>query len=167
MSTGAFDLVDILSKAGVGIITGVIAAIVTAKAALNRFYHEKSWEKKNQAYNDLVGNLFELKMFYRDLKKRSFLERKGKVYADGDEIDWGLCENLQRAIQRQLALAPISLSKTTDDLVKQFFEDDQSQDWALYVEGMPSEVVYDEKVKLLQKVIDEITVDAKQELKFR
>ncbi|WP_318357679.1 hypothetical protein [Enterobacter sp.] len=167
MSTGTFDLADFLSKAGVGIITGFIAAVVTAKVALNRFYREKSWEKKSQAYNDLVGNLFELQIFYRDVKKRNFLERKGKVYAEGDEINWELGENLQISIKRQLALAPISLSKTTYALVEQFFEDSQSQDWALYIEGMPSEVVHDEKVKLLQKLINEITADAKHELKFR
>lgn len=45
MSASTFDIVDFFLKAGVGVITGTVAAIVTAKFALNRFYREKWWEK--------------------------------------------------------------------------------------------------------------------------
>lgn len=161
----AFDAVDFWSKVGVGIITGAVAAFLTAIITLKRFYHDKWWERKHQAYNDLVNNLFELQLFFRDARNRSRQERMGRSFSE--DLDWERSVNLHIAIQRQLALAPISLSKKTNDLVHDFFEKSHSQDWSMYNENMPSEVVYDEKVKLLKNVIHEITHDAKKELKFR
>lgn len=165
MPGSAFDAVDFWSKVGVGIITGAVAALLTAKITLKRFYHDKWWERKHQAYNELVNNLFELQVFFREAKNRSRKERMGRVGLE--ELDWERSVNLHIAIQRQLALAPISLSKKTNDLVHDFFEESHSQDWSMHMEGMPAEVVYDEKVKLLKNVIHEITHDAKKELKFR
>lgn len=167
MPAGTFDVMDFISKAGVGVITGVIAAIVTANVALRRFYHEKWWEKKSQSYNELVGNLFELQIFFRGVRRRYRKERMGRIFTDDEAIDWDKSEALYIAIQRQLALAPISLSSKTDSLVKQFFEQSQSKTWEMHNEGMPEEVIYEEKIKLLQRVINEIAHDAKEELKFR
>ncbi|MGR4047925.1 hypothetical protein [Kosakonia cowanii] len=165
MPGAAFDAIDFWSKVGVGIITGAVAALLTAKITLKRFYHEKWWERKHQAYNDLVNNLFELQVFFRNASNRARKERMGKSFSE--DLDWERSVNLHIAIQRQLALAPISLSKKTNDLVHDFFEQSHSQDWSMHNENMPSEVVYDEKVKLLKNVIHEITHDAKKELKFR
>ncbi|EOZ1383282.1 TPA: hypothetical protein O8U61_001694 [Enterobacter bugandensis] len=165
MLGSAFDAVDFWSKVGVGIITGAVAALLTAKITLNRFYHDKWWERKHQAYNDLVNNLFELQVFYREAKKWSRKDRMGAIGLE--DPDWERSVNLRIAIQRQLALAPISLSKKTNGLLHDFFEKSNSQDWSMHMESMPAEVVYDEKVKLLKNVIHEITHDAKKELKFR
>ncbi|HAV1807143.1 hypothetical protein [Enterobacter sp. V87_3] len=167
MPAVSFDVMDFLSKAGVGIITGVIAAIVTANVALRRFYHEKWWEKKSQSYNELVGNLFELQVFFEDVRRHYRRERQGKVTMFDEDIPWDKGESLRIAIQRQLALAPISLSAKTNDLVKHFFEQSSTKLREMFKEGMPQEEIYDERIKLLQQVINEIAHDAKKELKFR
>lgn len=165
MPGSAFDAVDFWSKVGVGIITGAVAALLTARITLKRFYHDKWWERKHQAYNELVNNLFELQVFFRDAKNRARKERMGKT--EHEDLDWERSVNLHIAIQRQLALAPISLSKKTNDLVNYYFEQSHSQDSSMYKENMPAEVVFDEKVTLLKNLIHEITHDARKELKFR
>lgn len=167
MSAGTFDVMDFLSKAGVGILTGVIAAIVTANVALRRFYHEKWWEKKSQSYNELVGNLFELQVFFQSVRRHYRRVQQGKETIFDETIDWDKGESLNIAIQRQLALAPISLSTKTDGLIKHFFEQSSTKFREMFKEGMPQEEIYDERIKLLQQVINEIAHDAKKELKFR
>lgn len=84
-----------------------------------------------------------------------------------EDIPWDKGESLRIAIQRQLALAPISLSAKTNDLVKHFFEQSSTKLREMFKEGIPQEEIYDERIKLLQQVINEIAHDAKKELKFR
>lgn len=47
----------------VPILTGVAAAWFTARFALNRFYHEKWWEKKHTAYSQLIDDLIEIEKY--------------------------------------------------------------------------------------------------------
>lgn len=167
MPASAFDAMDFWSKVGVGIITGAIAALVTAKVTLRRFYHEKWWERKHQAYNELVNNLFELQLFYKQAVRVSVRARKRNGHAEEEKLDWDKSADLYSAIQRQLALSPISLSNKTETLVNDFFKNSHAKSLEYFEEGMPEEIVYEEKVSMLKEVIREITHDAKKELKFR
>jgi len=62
MTSNTFDYIDFFSKVGVGSITGIIAAYFTTRITLSRFYNEKWWERKNQAYTELVNNLFKMQL---------------------------------------------------------------------------------------------------------
>lgn len=170
MSGSIFDVVDFLSKAGVGIITGAVAAVVTAKVALNRFYHEKWWEKKHTAYNQLVDDLIELKSLYGQAyyyAEEEYNAGKNDKPRKGRTIDWKRYHQLLRQVQRHYVLAPISLSQSTKELLSRFIEKDADIEHNVTVEGYPKFMAYSDLSGETQKIIDAIVMDAEKELKFR
>ncbi|EOC1127162.1 hypothetical protein [Cronobacter sakazakii] len=170
MAVGTFDLMDFLSKAGVGLITGVVAAIVTAKVALKRFYHEKWWEKKHIAYNQLVDDLIELKSLYGQAHyyaEEKYNAGKNDKPREGRTVDWKRYHQLLRQVQRHFVLAPISLSQSTKELLSRFIEKDAGIEHNVAVDGYPEFMAYSDMSGETQKIIDAIVMDAKKELKFR
>ena len=61
-------LLDLLSKIAIGaviaIVASIITAIITARLALRRFYSEKWWEKKAEAYSAIIESLHHMKRYY-------------------------------------------------------------------------------------------------------
>lgn len=154
----------------VPITTGVVAAWFTASFALNRFYHEKWWEKKHSSYNQLIENLFEIKAIY--IKANVFYERCYKAQRQNmpepqGDFDWRRFYEVSAQIHRFYAIAPISLSHNTRLLLANFFKNESDSDYSVYEEGYPDFVAYDDMAKATQKLIDAIVLDAKTELKFK
>lgn len=170
MSASTFDVVDFFSKAGIGVITGVVAAIVTAKVALNRFYHEKWWEKKHASYNQLIDILFEIKAIY-DYASDYYEEvaesgRRLTAMPEGN-VDWIRFRELKAQMHRFYALAPISLSPSSRRLLEEFFKEDIAMQHSVWEEGYPDFVAYNDMSVSTKKLIDAIVEDAKAELKFK
>ncbi|WP_150547039.1 hypothetical protein [Citrobacter amalonaticus] len=167
MPTSTFEVVDFISKAGVGVITGAVAAAITAKFALNRFYREKWWEKKHAAYNQLIDNLFELHLLHRKVIVSIRLERYlGEVEQEKDRVKerWN---ELEIAIKRALVLSPITLSEKTKEQIQKYLNEISSRDFRLYKNKERMDKVYSQDAKVLDDVIATITQDAKEELKFK
>lgn len=170
MSASTFDIVDFFSKAGVGVLTGAVAAVVTAKVALNRFYLEKWWEKKHTSYNQLIDILFEIKAIYdhasdyyeqvAESGRRLSPMPKGKV-------DWVQFYELKAKVHRFYVVAPISLSPSTRVLLDQFFKTDAATSHSVHEEGYPDFVAYHDMANSTKKLIDAIVIDAQAELKFK
>lgn len=64
------------------IVTGFVSAYVTVKLALNRFYKEKHWEKKSEAYSSIMDSLHNIKVcadiFSKvDMEQRELSEERG------------------------------------------------------------------------------------------
>lgn len=170
MTASSFDVVDFLSKAGVGVITGAIAAVVTAKVALNRFYHEKWWEKKHASYNQLIEILFEIKAIYNhasDYYDRVADSERNLTRMPEDEVDWVKYHELKAQLRRFYVLAPISLSPSSRSLLSQFFEKDAAVSQSVHEEGYPDFIAYNDMEKNTQNLIDAIVQDAEVELKFK
>ncbi|ELY4094012.1 hypothetical protein SMY55_002537 [Cronobacter sakazakii] len=170
MAAGTFDLVDFLSKAGVGLITGVGAAIVTAKVALNRFYHEKWWEKKHSSYTELIDMLFEIKAIYSHAS--DFYQAQYEAMAHGKQqpkgsVDWDKFHQLNAQLQRAYVLTPISLSQNTRELLSKFFKKNAESEHSVYEEGYPDFIAYNDMTLVTQELIDAIVLDAGKELKFK
>ena len=47
-----------------GVLLSVLTAIVTVRLSLRRFYREKWWERKDQAYSKIFEALYRLKNYY-------------------------------------------------------------------------------------------------------
>src|SRR6266536_1374619 len=64
-----------------GLVIAVVTAIITVRLALRRFYSERWWERKAQAYSDILEALY-ISQAYAD----AFVARAvGGGYRDPDE----------------------------------------------------------------------------------
>ena len=154
----------------VPIVTGVAAAWFTARFALNRFYHEKWWEKKHTAYNQLVDDLIELKSLYGQAyyyAEEEYNAGKNDKPRKGRTVDWKRYHQLLRQVQRHYVLAPISLSQSTKELLSRLIEKDADIEHNVFVDGYPEFMAYSDMSGETQIIIDAIVMDAEKELKFR
>lgn len=60
-----FDWISLSVNSVVALITGSLAAIITSRIAMNKFYKEKWWERKSQSYNTLIDALIEMESIYK------------------------------------------------------------------------------------------------------
>lgn len=154
----------------VPITTGVAAAGFTAYFALNRFYHEKWWEKKHTSYNQLIDNLFEIKAIYKyasDLGKRMHEARMQCKNGTDEYVDWARFSEINSQLHRFYVLAPISLSASTRHLLSEFFKESAASGFSVHEEGYPDFIAYEEMADTVQNLIDAIVLDAEVELKFK
>jgi len=161
---------DLASKVAVGIITGSIAAFITAKVTLKRFYHEKWWEKKHIAYNELLDNLFELRDFFKAASRQLNNDRLRRIKYDDEKsgsLDWSRYSELYSILHRKAALSPISLSAQSKIQLDNFFEATSTKNQQVYEEGWPREIAYDELATELDEIIIAIVRDANKELHFK
>jgi hypothetical protein len=58
---------DEISRLGLNLlvsgITGILVALVTTRLALRRFYSERWWERKLQAYSTILESLYDMKRY--------------------------------------------------------------------------------------------------------
>ncbi|MEZ2756463.1 hypothetical protein ACBQ54_01925 [Providencia vermicola] len=155
-----------------GVITGGIAAAITARFAINRFYREKWWERKYHAYNLLVESLIEIKYIY-DKASYHFerVHEKEKdveytIHPDDYSFDWENMHELGIQIRRLYILAPISLSKNAKQLLDEYFKASNNIEYAIHEEGYTDFIGYDELAEKIQSTINSIVDDARKELNF-
>ncbi len=53
-------MVDFLEKVVPGLLTAVLAAYLTTRWSLRRFYAEKWWDRKERAYSEIIDCLYHL-----------------------------------------------------------------------------------------------------------
>lgn len=166
------DVAQIFLNSAVGIITGGIAAAITARFTINRFYKEKWWERKHHAYNALIESLIETKYIYE--RASCYLQRahekgmnvKCTTSPDDYSFDWENIHELGIQIQRIYILAPISLSKNAKQLLGEYFKAFKDIEYAIHEEGYPDFIGYSELAEKIQSIIDSIVNDARKELNF-
>jgi len=96
MSSAFLDIIKVLSiGVVVSVVTAVVTAVVTVKLALRRFYTEKWWERKTQAYSEIIGSLVKMQICYarweaKELEQRNLSEKAQKrinrEYATAKEV---------------------------------------------------------------------------------
>jgi len=69
-------LIDLIPKIVVGAITAVIASYITVRLSLKRFYSEKWWEKKAEAYSAIIESLHHMKRYFDDVLEAEMSARK-------------------------------------------------------------------------------------------
>lgn len=148
------------------VIIGVAAAGFTAYFALNRFYHEKWWEKKHASYNQLIEKLFEIKGIYSLASDIYEAKHYDRPYPKG-EVDWAKFHEIKAQLHRFYVLSPISLGSNTRELLNEFFKQDADIEESVHEEGYPDFVAYNDMTRATQKLIDAIVLDAEKELKFK
>jgi hypothetical protein len=151
MKTGLGNLV-------VGLIIAVISARVTVHFALKRFYLEKWWERKAEAYSSIIEALHHMKN-YAD-HQMAFHERGRELPEDGkkelsEKMRCGIAEIRKRAdigafvISEEAVVALRTLQKDLD-------ESTNTQDWYEHL---------DQWLWAVNKCLDSMRSIAKNDLK--
>ena len=76
-------LIEFITSLLPGILISVLTAIVTVKLSLKKFYTEKWWERKDQAYSRIFESLHDLRNYYitkyeEDIGNRSVSKERSK-----------------------------------------------------------------------------------------
>ncbi|MCT6515859.1 hypothetical protein GY03_00950 [Proteus vulgaris] len=156
----------------VGLFLGCVASIITAQIALKKFYKEKWWERKYQAYNNLIDSLIEVKYIYGKASEhfQNIHEKENGInYIENHDysFDWDNISELGIIIRRLYIIAPISLSENVKKLLDDYFKLTENTGYIIYVENYPNFLAYSELEKDIQLIIDFIIEDARKELKFK
>jgi len=117
MSSFVLDSIKIL-LIGVG-ISG-ITAWITVKLALRRFYTEKWWERKAQAYSEIIGSLARMRMYFsrwgEELIEHRVMSREEK---EKFEKEYRLAREV---IGNAVAVGSFVISEKTADLLEAFLK---------------------------------------------
>lgn len=73
-------IIQNLPSAIIGIISSCIAAYLSSKWAVKKFYKEKNWERKNEAYEEIINAIYDL-LQYCEIEKDDY--GQGTDYPDG------------------------------------------------------------------------------------
>ncbi|HBN7128639.1 TPA: hypothetical protein L3381_000921 [Escherichia coli] len=173
ISHSSLDLIDVLSKIVVPLLAASFAAFFSARFALNKFYKEKWWEKRLDAFTDIINLAYRLKMandyfLNCEYAKRGSDEEDFKPHPKGIEEQltseyWIDLQNLERIAQ----LADFTLTANARTILEDYLAAREKilRDWrddAIdSLEG--SERDYDQSKQLLDKLV----VEAKKELKIK
>lgn len=131
------DVVDISRQISVGAITAVIAAYVTVRLSLRRFYSEKWWEKKAEAYSAILESLHYM--------KRSFDEdwdaemTGGKVQEERKEELQKKYREAHDELKKRIDVEQYVLSDEAvaelSSFQKAYNKAKETSDWLEYIEG--------------------------------
>ncbi|MDA3989939.1 hypothetical protein OH793_01400 [Klebsiella aerogenes] len=146
------------------IIIGVAAAGFTAYFALRRFYREKWWEKKYQAYDDLIGILYELQILHRN----AIIEYRFKRYLDEEppiKVDLERWQELEASVKKMLAFSPMKLTSSTQGYIKEYLDQVSSRDSKLRNQHIKRDIILREVESVIISIIPKIVEEARVELK--
>ena len=86
-------MTEFLLKTSPGIITAILASYLTAKWSLQKFYSEKWWQRKENAYVEIIDALYDLVQYceirkedygggagYSEDKEKNFAERYNQAF---------------------------------------------------------------------------------------
>lgn len=173
MSGNEFDYYDLTSKIIIGLVTGIVAAFLTAKFALNRFYKEKWWEKRLASFTDVIDKAYRVKM-----TDRYFLNVEYSLTQEQDEtfnrhspeqeklltdLYWEDIQELERIAQlSDFTLTP-KASKLLNDFVKMREEtrSDYRDDAINSLDGAETDL------KASETLLDGLVQEAKRALKIK
>lgn len=150
------SMLDFLLK----VTPGIIAAFVAAKLAVNKFYKEKSWERREKAYAEIINSLYNLIKYFRVHKED---------YGQGT----GLSENTEEELYTAYIGASSSLAKATD--IGSFYISTEAtailnelkNRTLLNYREEPMFEIYESEFQAHQAALDKFLAIAKKDLKIK
>ncbi|MBI1955267.1 MAG: hypothetical protein HYS38_02635 [Acidobacteria bacterium] len=94
-------MTEFLVQASLGILSAIVAAYLTAKWSLKKFYSEKWWEHKERAYVEIIEALYDI---------LQYCEIKQEDYGGGA----GYSEEKMKELEERYSRAYWKLKKATD-----------------------------------------------------
>lgn len=165
-----FDWISLSVNSVVALITGSLAAIITSRIAMNKFYKEKWWERKSQSYNTLIDALIEMESIYKKASRHFEIvyqnERSDNGITPNINFEWSRYDELSIVIRRIYILSPISLSKKAKELLEEYFKKSESLEYSVHKEGFHDFLAYGQLSEAINSIINPIIDDARKELRF-
>ena len=147
-------LISILS----GVLISVITSYLTAKFAISKFYTEKWWERKEQAYTEIINALYDMVQFYQvfkeDYGQDDFISQERSL-----ELHQRHSEGFRR-VRRATDLATLYMSDDASKLLKKLRERA-----GLHEQTNPMWDVYEDEYNSHSNALDKLIMIAKKDLK--
>lgn len=154
------NIIQNLPNAIIGIITACVAAYLSSRWAVKKFYKEKRWERKNEAYEEIIDALYDL-LQYCEIGKNDYGQGSGYSEEKYKEI-------IEAYNQGYWAIKKISS-------VKQYF---YSNEVCLILDKLnnrkklkwrenPTWDIYEEEYIAYKEALDAIIKGAKKDLRIR
>ena len=147
-------LISILS----GVLISVITSYLTAKFAISKFYTEKWWERKEQAYTEIINALYDMVQFYQvfkeDYGQDDFISQERSL-----ELHQRHNEGFRR-VRRATDLATLYMSDDAAKLLKKLRERE-----GLHEQTNPMWDVYEDEYNSHSNALDKLIMIAKKDLK--
>ena len=115
-------IVDIIRSA----IIIVVASWITVKLALRRFYTEKWWERKAQAYSEIIGSLAKMRVCFDKWEEELFEHKKTSPEARkrvSEEY-----ASAKRVIENAVAVGSFIVSEEAAEVLGSFLKELQKED---------------------------------------
>lgn len=165
------DWNDLISKAAIAIITGLVAAFFSARYALGRYYKEKWWDKRLDLYLQLVECIHLLKKCADYWNGRA--QSNKSEYPTGFEIksqeeEKKLSEIFHTELEnlRRIGdLSPLLLNEKCEQLITDFFENEENLSQAWEYDAIEFADATKSRYEILKSMLNDIITEAKKELK--
>lgn len=93
--------IDLVVDFTIKIVLVIVASFVATTLAINKFYKEKIWERREKSYTEIIDSLYNLIKYFR-------------VYKEDYGQGTGLSENSEADLYAAYISASSSLAKATD-----------------------------------------------------
>lgn len=170
MAGAGFDYTPLFTQLAIGLATGSIAAFLTAKFALGRFYKEKWWEKRAIAFNELVNTVYKIKETYTNAL--SYEYESLTEFHDGDnsapeepQIDWKEIAKLEVELERISDISALTLTVQVSEMLSNFNEIRKKADREARAGEINSIDAYETIAKESNKLLINLIDHARNELR--
>ncbi|MGG7787198.1 hypothetical protein PGN52_10385 [Klebsiella aerogenes] len=168
----SLGIIDILSKFIVPLLVAALAAYFSTKFALNKFYKEKWWEKRLEAFTEIINIAYRIKMsndYFLSCEYAQMEPGDSKFKAHPKEIEeklraeyWLDLQELERIAQ----LADFTLTSKVKSILDVYVSDRRKIENDYYEDAIESLEVSEQDFKLSKKLLSDLVLEAKNELKI-
>lgn len=153
-------MIEFLEKIGVPLLVGFIGAFFAAKLAISKHRMEKVWEKKVEAYSDLIDTLHDLK---RTREVLHAAESKGhELQEKVSSKHWDRSRNARRRVEKAIDTSAFIVSEEMGLILENF---EEQMELALQNEDEWADVLGAE-YQAVCKCLNSIKEQSKKELKI-
>ncbi|HCR0118770.1 TPA: hypothetical protein OMS17_003782 [Klebsiella aerogenes] len=169
----SLGIIDILSKFIVPLLVAALAAYFSTKFALNKFYKEKWWEKRLEAFTEIINIAYRIKMsndYFLSCEYAQMEPGDSRFKPHPKEIEeklraeyWLDLQELERIAQ----LADFTLTTTVKNMLDSYVNSRKKvmDDW--YDDAIESIGASIKDLKLSEKLLSDLVKEAKRELKIK
>lgn len=148
---------DVFIKALPGIIVAIFSSFLASRWALNKFYAEKWWGRKEQAYREIINVLYDIIQYFR-IHKDDY--GQGTGYSKNKEIEfYQKYEQSYWRLKKATDIASFYIPKKAEDILLELRNREQ-----LSFDNNPHWDVYEEDYVYHQKTLEKIIEIARKDL---
>jgi hypothetical protein len=173
MAGTAFDYTPLITQLAIGLATGSIAAFLTAKFALGRFYKEKWWEKRLESFTETIEISYRLmksdEYFYEiesaklSLQSKDFNRHEPNTEKLLSDQYWVDLQEIERISQ----LSEFTLTSKAAEIISDFLLERKRTREAFDEDSITSFDASDKDLFASKTLLARLVSEAKKELRVK